>query len=74
MMLTKRQFAVMLDKYEESIEEYIMLPSRENFKFMEALVAEIEDEEGLEWGDAYDAFNEMVSEVMIRRARQERGN
>ena len=74
MMLTKRQFEVMLDKYEESIEEYIMLPSRENFKFMEELVAEIEDEEGLEWGDAYDAFNDMVSEVMIRRARQAKGN
>ena len=74
MMLTKRQFEVMLDKYEESIEEYIMLPSRENFKFMEELVAEIEDEEGLEWGDAYDAFNAMVSEVMIKRARQAKGN
>ena len=70
MMLTKRQFAVMLDKYEESIEEYIMLPSRENFKFMEELVAEIEDEEEMEWSDAYDVFNDMVSEVMIRRARQ----
>ena len=74
MMLTKRQFAVMLDKYEESIEEYIMLPSRENFKFMEELVAEIEDEEDMEWSDAYDAFNDMVSEVMIRRARQAKGN
>jgi hypothetical protein len=72
-MLTKRQFEVMLDKYEESIEEYIDVPFRENFKFMEELVAEIEDEEGLEWGDAYDAFNDMVSEVMIRRARQSRG-
>ena len=70
MMLTKRQFAVMLDKYEESIEEYISLPSRENFKFMEELVAEIEDEEEMEWSDAYDVFNDMVSEVMIRRARQ----
>jgi len=70
MMLTKRQFEVMLDKYEESIEEYIMLPSRENFKFMEELVAEIEDEEEMEWSDAYDVFNDMVSEVMIRRARQ----
>jgi len=73
MMLTKRQFEVMLDKYEESIEEYIMLPSRENFKFMEELVAEIEDEEEMEWSDAYDVFNDMVSEVMIRRARQSRG-
>jgi len=70
MMLTKRQFEVMLDKYEESIEEYISLPSRENFKFMEELVAEIEDEEEMEWSDAYDVFNDMVSEVMIRRARQ----
>ena len=70
MMLTKRQFEVMLDKYEESIEEYIMLPSRENFKFMEELVAEIEEEEEMEWSDAYDVFNDMVSEVMIRRARQ----
>lgn len=73
MMLTKRQFEVMLDKYEESIEEYISLPSRENFKFMEELVAEIEDEEEMEWSDAYDVFNDMVSEVMIRRARQSRG-
>lgn len=74
MMLTKRQFAVMLDKYEESIEEYITLSKDAGFKFMEELIAEIEDEEGLEWGDAYDAFNDMVFEVMTRRARQAKGN
>ena len=74
MMLTKRQFEVMLDKYEESIEEYIMLSKDAGFKFMEELIAEIEDEEGLEWGDAYDAFNDMVFEVMTRRARQAKGN
>jgi hypothetical protein len=28
----------------------------------------------MEWSDAYDAFNDMVSEVMIRRARQAKGN
>jgi hypothetical protein len=74
MMLTKRQFEVMLDKYEESIEEYIMLSKDAGFKFMEELIAEIEDEEGLEWGDAYDTFNDMVFEVMTRRARQAKGN
>ena len=74
MMLTKRQFEVMLDKYEESIEEYIMLSKDAGFKFMEELIAEIEDEEGLEWGDAYDAFDDMVFEVMTRRARQAKGN
>ena len=70
MMLTKRQFEVMLDKYEESIEEYIMLPSRENFKFMEELVAEIEDEEEMEWSEAYDAFNNMVDAVAMKTVRK----
>ena len=74
MMLTKRQFAVMLDKYEESLEEYLTLPKDAAFKFMEELVAEIEEEEEMEWLDAYDAFIDMVSEVMIKRARQAKGN
>ena len=39
------------------------MSKHEGFKFMEELVAEIEDEEGLEWSDAYDTFNEMVDAV-----------
>lgn len=66
-MLTKRQYAEMFQKYQESIEEYLTLPKDAGFKFMEELVAEIEDEEGLEWSDAYDTFNDMVSAVMMSK-------
>ena len=69
MMLTKRQFEVMLDKYRESIEEYITLPKDAGFKFMEELVAEIEDEEEMEWSDAYEAFGDMCSAVIIESRR-----
>ena len=62
-MLTKRQFLLMLEKYQESVKEYLQMSKHEGFKFMEELVAEIEDEEGLEWSDAYDTFNEMVDAV-----------
>ena len=65
MMLTKRQFLLMLEKYQESVQEYLQMSKDEGFKFMEELVAEIEDEEGLEWSDAYDTFNEMVDAVAL---------
>lgn len=64
-MLTKRQFLLMLEKYQESVKEYLQMSKVEGFKFMEELVAEIEDEEGLEWSDAYDTFNEMVDAVAL---------
>ena len=73
MMLTKRQFQVMLDKYEESLEEYLTLPKDAAFKFMEELVAEIEEEEEMEWSDAYDAFNDMITEVIAARFAKARG-
>lgn len=65
MMLTKRQFLLMLEKYQESVQEYLQMSKDEGFRFMEELVAEIEDEEGLEWSDAYDTFNEMVDAVAL---------
>lgn len=73
MMLTKRQFAVMLEKYRESLEEYVMLSKDAAFKFMEELVAEIEEEEGLEWTDAYDTFNDMVLVMINDRYAKSRG-
>ena len=66
-MLTKRQFLLILEKYQESVKEYLQMSKHEGFKFMEELVAEIEDEEGLEWSDAYDTFNDMVSAVMMSK-------
>lgn len=66
-MLTKRQFLLMLEKYQDSVQEYLTLSKDAGFKFMEELVAEIEDEEGLEWSDAYDTFNDMVSAVMMSK-------
>jgi hypothetical protein len=72
-MLTKRQFAVMLEKYRESLEEYVMLSKEAAFKFMEELVAEIEDEEGLEWTDAYDTFNDMVLVIINDRYAKSKG-
>ena len=55
----------MLEKYQESVQEYLQMSKDEGFRFMEELVAEIEDEEGLEWSDAYDTFNEMVDAVAL---------
>ena len=66
-MLTKRQFLLILEKYQESVKEYLQMSKHEGFKFMEELVAEIEDEEGLEWSDAYDTFNDMVSAVIMSK-------
>lgn len=69
-MLTKRQFLLMLEKYQESVQEYLTMSKDAGFKFMEELVAEIEDEEGLEWSDAYDTFNEMVDAVAFGKFKK----
>ena len=57
----------MFQKYQESIEEYLTLPKDYAFKFMEELVAEIEDEEELDWSDAYEMFNDMVDAVVMSK-------
>ena len=69
-MLTKREFTVLLEKYRESIEEYLTLYKDKGFEFMEELVAEIEDEEELDWTDAYEMFNRMVDAVVMSKVRK----
>ena len=53
--------------YVECVKEYLSMPKDAGFDYMETLVEEISDAEGITWSAAYEFFGLLCDEVVMGR-------